>query len=406
MQTASGEEHMRGRITHISLDGLSTPLGQSQVLTVTERLQSMGWECTILSLEPELAEDDTFDRLSVRMASSGVRWQHRSYHRGRVGAVRNVVSMAAMIRDSWERTDLFHCRSYFGAFFPAVSDVFGSIPYVFDTRGYWVDEKIAGGRWFQDPASRAIARRVERELYNRAAGVVSLTEVAAEDARSGRFGRPHPEGRAVCIPTCVDYAKFEIERTTAPDELLEDGPVIAYIGSLNPSYEYRKSLQLVALVLDRIPRAKFLALTSQVDQVNSLANEFAIPTSRRLITGVAHDRMHLWLPWIDFGLMLRVSPNQANRASMPTKLAEFLATGTAPIAYGANSDVTDWVSRTGSGIVLEDLSSRSLERAVDFVARGVPEPDVLLQARLRAEQHFSLDAGAKRYDALFRDVLA
>ena len=397
---------MRGRITHISLEGLSTPLGQSQVLAVSERLQSMGWKCAILSLEPEPADEDAFDRLAARMASSGVRWQHRPYRRGRAGVVKNVLSMTAMIRDVWEHTDLFHGRSYFGAFFPAASDIFRSVPYVFDTRGYWVDEKIEEGRWFQDRASRAIARRVERELYSRAAGVVSLTELATKDVRSGRFGRRHPGQRSICIPTCVDYAKFRMERGVAPHDLLKEGPIVAYVGSLNPSYEYRESLKLVALILDQIPQAKFLALTSQEEEMRSLANDFAIPASRRLITKVAHDQMHLWLPWIDFGLLLRVSPNQANRASMPTKLGEFLATGTAPIAYGANSDVVEWVNRAGSGLTLDDLSPESLERAVDLVARGVPRTDVLMSARLAAEDHFSLESGVNRYDALFRDLLA
>jgi len=397
---------MRGRLTQVSLDGLSTPLGQSQVLAMSECLQVMGWECTILSLEPEPPDEDTFDRLYARMALNGVRWEHRPYRRGRIGAVKNVVSMTAMLRDVWERTDLFHCRSYFGAFFPATSDVFRNVPYVFDTRGYWVDEKIEAGRWFQDAASRAIARRVERELYDRASGVVSLTELAAEDVRNGRFGRRHLEQRSICIPTCVDYTKFTIERGAAPDDFLNDGPIVAYVGSLNPSYEYHKSLELAALILNRVPRAKFLGLTSQVSEMSSLADELAIPTGRRLIAGVAHDQVHSWLPWIDFGLTLLVNPIQAKRASMPTKLAEFFATGIAPISHGANSEVADWVNKAGSGTVLDDLSHDSLERAADFVAKGVPDADVLMKARFAAEKHFSLDSGGERYDALFRDVLA
>jgi len=351
-------------------------------------------------------DEEAFDRLDARMALSGVRWRRRPYRRERTGAVKNVVSMTAMLREVWACTDLFHCRSYFGAFFPAAADTFRSVPYVFDTRGYWVDEKIEAGRWFQDAASLAIARRVERELYERASGVVSLTELAAEDVRSGRFGRRHSEQRSICIPTCVDYAKFTMERGSAPHDFLNDGPIVAYVGSLNPSYEYRKSLQLAALILDRVPQAKFLALTSQVSEMRSLVDEFAIPTNRRLVTSVTHDEIHLWLPWIDFGLTLLVTPIQAKRASMPTKLAEFFATGVAPISHGANSEVTDWVNNAGSGMALEDLSSDSLERAADFVARGVPGTDVLMRARLAAEKHFSLDSGVERYDALFRDVLA
>jgi len=406
IESTEREDHVRGRITHVSLDGLSTALGQSQVLAVTERLQSMGWKCTILSLEPEAADEEAFERLHARMALRGIRWRHRAYRRGRLGAVKNTQSMTAMSRDVWGRTDVFHCRSYFGAFFPCVADIFGGVPYVFDTRGYWVDEKIEAGRWFQDSVSRAVARRVERELYSRASGVVTLTELAAKDVRSGRFGRRHSGHRSICIPTCVDYAKFRMDRGVAPHGFLRDGPIVAYVGSLNPSYEYRASLHLVARILKQVPQAKFLAMTSQVSELSLLADEYEIPPARRLITEVAYDEVHLWMPWIDVGLMLLVDPNQAKRASMPTKLGEFFATGVAPISRGANSEVTDWVNRAGSGLALEDLSDDSLERAVAFVERGLPDADILMRARLAAEKHFSLDSGVQRYDTLFRDVLS
>ena len=365
----------------------------------------MGWACTILSLEPESADEGSLARLERRVDSSGIRWRHRPYRWGRREAIRNVLSMTGMIREVRKDTDLFHCRSYFGAFFPAVLDVFRGCPYVFDTRGYWVDEKMEAGRWFQDSATRRVARHVERELYERAGGVVSLTELAAEDVRRGRFGRPHPEERSICIPTCVDYSKFRIERGEPPRHFLRDGPIIAYVGSLNPSYEYRASLQLVRLALLRSPKAKFLALTSQISEMSSLADEFSIPENRRLITSVGHEEIHRWLPWVDLGLMLLVSPNEAKRASMPTKLGEFLATGVAPIAYGGNTEVTDWVKRAGSGVVLDDLSDESLAWASVFAGGSVPGMEVLMRARAAAEKHFSLDSGAKRYDTLFCEVL-
>ena len=63
------------------------------------------------------------------------------------------------------------------------------------------------------------------------------------------------------------------------------------------------------------------------------------------------------------------------------------------------------MNRAGSGVVLDDLSSDSIERAVDFVAQGVPEPDVLMRPRLVTEKHFSLDSGASGTTRCF-DVLA
>ncbi len=397
---------MRGNVTHISLDGLSTDLGRSQVLAVSERLQSMGWRCTILSLEPGTARPADLESLRKRMASSGVRWFQSSYRSGRAGAARNAVTMSNMVRRVWGSTDLFHCRSYFGAFYPSVAAALGSAPYVFDTRGYWVDEKVEAGRWFQDRASLAIARRVERNLYNRAGAVVSLTELAAEDVRRGCFGKPHARDRSICIPTCVDYGRFQIDRGAPPDEFLRDGQVLAYVGSLNPSYEYRRSLELAKLVLRRNSSAKLVALTAQVSEMSSLVDELAIPADRCLVRNVPYDEIHRWLPWIDVGLMLLVPPIRAKRASMPTKLGEFFATGVSPITHGGNSEIAEWVRRAGSGLALEDLSDASLERAADFVVSNLPDMERRVRARLLAEGHFSLDSAARRYDILFQNVLS
>jgi glycosyltransferase involved in cell wall biosynthesis len=265
---------------------------------------------------------------------------------------------------------------------------------------------VEAGRWFQDPASLAVARWIERELYNRASAVVSLTELAAADVRMGRFGRRLCAERSICIPTSVDFEKFSLERQGPPNAFLCEGPIIAYVGSLNASYEYRRSVQLASLILQREPKAKFLALTGQTEPMESLADQFAIPPGRRLVTRVAYDEIHRWLPWIDVGLILRVSFNRANRASMPTKLGEFFASGVAPITHGANSEIAEWVRKTGSGLALDDLSDASLERAADFAVSGRPDLDALVRARLTAERHFSLDTAAHRYDALFQRVLS
>ena len=397
---------MHDRLTHVSLDGLTTPLGQAQVLAVSERLQSLGWRCTILSLEPPGVDEATVDEVRTRVRRRGIRWEYDRYRSGPGATATNVRSMWSMLRGVRRESDLLHGRSYFGAALAAAIQVSHGVPYVFDTRGYWVDEKIEAGRWFQDPATLTLARGIERELYRRASGIVCLTELAARDVRGGRFGRSHSEDRAICIPTCVDYERFTMERGEPPHPFLRQGSVVAYVGSLNPSYAYRDSLELARSILERVPSAKFLAMTSQVEEMSSLADACSIPIDRRLITRVPHCQIHRWLPWVDFGLMLLVPPNRAKRASMPTKLAEFFATGVAPISHGANSEVGVWVTRAASGLVIEDLSPRSLDRAVAFVAKGKPSLDRLRRARTVAEEHFSLDFGARSYDALFRDILS
>ncbi len=131
LRVSEDKVFLRGRVTHLSLDGLATPLGRSQLLAVSERLQSMGWQCTILSLEPDSATEGTLDRFAnvwLRVAFAG----SIGPIAGRMGAVEErPVDDGRWFGMFSERTDLFHCRSYFGAFFPAAADVFRSVPVCF-----------------------------------------------------------------------------------------------------------------------------------------------------------------------------------------------------------------------------------------------------------------------------------
>ena len=133
-------------------------------------------------------------------------------------------------------------------------------------------EESKSGRWFRIPRHGG-SRRVERGALQRASGVVSLTELAAEDVRSGRFGRPHPKERSICIPTCVDYTKFTMdEALLRMTSSMTDRSLPTSAHSIHRT-SIGKSSPLTALILNRIPEARFPALTSQVSEISTLADE-------------------------------------------------------------------------------------------------------------------------------------
>ena len=397
------------RVLYLTADGLLQPLGYSQVVRVVEGLARRGFAYDIASLErpKDLARADVKDALEAQLAAVGVRWFPEAYDTvgGGRAASSNLgrLTWLALRRAATGDYALSHARSYFGGL-PALAMIATRrIPFLFDARAYWVDERLEEGRWFTNPVALRAGRAVERRLFASAAAVVTLTELQADDVRGGAFGEAG--NRPIeAIPTCADFDEFQIRRPETwrfvPADLrarLEGRLVIGFVGAMNRSYLSREAAQLARLVLDRRPDAFVVALSGQRTEYSELFARHGIGSDRSFIQPVDHRAMPEWLSLIRWGLLLLDSP-RAKRGSMPTKLAEFFAAGVRPVQHGCNTEVSGWVTRAGSGYVLPDLTEMELTRAAEFVcAAGDVDVELLATARKKTEPHFSLAAGIERY---------
>jgi hypothetical protein len=397
------------KILYLTLDGAMEPLGFSQVYRVVEGLGRRGLPYVLLSLEKpaDLADTRRVTELDGRLREAGVTWWREPYAAGGGGqaAARNVATLLRRTLTACARRDvgLIHARGYVPGLAAHAARRTLRVPYVFDARGYWVDERIDEGQWFTSPARLAAGRLVERNLYSGAAATVSLTQLQADDIAGGRFG-PNRDRPAVCITTCANFEDFKLkDASTAPPEMrerLKSKLVLGMVGSINASYQTERMIALARRVLARRADAHLLVLSAQRDAYREKLRD--VNPAQVSIERADHRAMPGWLGLIDWGLQLLTPERPAKRASMPTKLAEFLATGVRPVHFGCNAEVDEWVRRTGSGVVLKDVSDASLDEAAGIIAAHKLDRPSIKRAREVATTHFSLASGVARYDELLR----
>lgn len=404
-------------VLFLSLDGLLQPLGRSQIVAYVKGLSESGTPYVVVSAESQIDLEDSNKVLELRneLEESGVDWTLVPYSAGgSFAAARNLARLGNAVSEHLAKGNvgLIHARSYIAATIALACKRRYGTPYIFDTRSYWPEEKRASGKWLVDPVSFAIAKRFERRLFMGAAGIVGLTKLSVDDFRDGLFGKPGPAVTAVTIPTATNGDTFTFDRSKTPPasgghvmETLRDKLVIGYVGSLNASYHLGPSIELFKAIRARQPHAHFLGISSQQDLLSIALAEAGVSTQDSTVVTSSYQDMPKWLSCIDWGLLL-LSDEWMKRASMPTKLAEFLATGVRPIQYGCNSEVGDWVERTGSGLRLPSLSKSALEEAATSIV-GVPRDEATLRdARTRALEHFGLDVAIRSYGDLIRTIQA
>ncbi len=393
-------------VLYISFDGLLEPLGHSQVLRVLRRVATVSQtRFTVLSVEKETDfGGERHQKLSSELESEGITWLPHRYRKGARGIARNIAAVheSALSVCMLDRPDFMHARSYLGGQVARTIKLLSGIPFIFDIRGFWVDERIQEELWFTTPSRTAIARGWERNLYQAADAIVSLTQPAADSIAAGRFGEV--TDIIEVIPTLVENEDFE-GPFELPNELAElrDSLVVGWVGSINACYRLDASIKLVAEVLSRNPEAQFLAITKQASLMSEALTRHNVGLERVTITTVPHHEMPAVLSIMDWGLLIQnLLPSQA--AQMPTKLAEFFAAGVRPIQYGCNWEVSEWVRAAGSGIVLPDTEPATLIQAASEVVADSRPIEELADACATTMHHFGVRFGALRYANLYQNM--
>lgn len=411
---------MAADILYIAFDGVLQPLPYSQVVRVITGVARRGWRYHLLSVErpADLGKREERERVEDTLRSAGVPWTNvvassMGSPRLALGALTGVIVKAVEIARR-HRIELVHARGYQSALVAHALKRLLGIPYVFDARGYWIEERAGPGEWFSTAASYAMGKAMEQVLFRGAEAVVTLTDLQALDVASGLFGPP-PRVLEV-IPTCADYEAFYLRdaRPAKPDggpvpdavrSQLAGKVVMGIVGALNNTYFVEETLTLAKLATELSPAVHLLVLSSQHREYGAALDAIGVSRERYTLAAATHWNMPDWLQWIDWGMLL-VPEMAANRAKMPTKLAEFFATGVRPVFFGCNSDVARWVHRAGSGHVLSGIDERELHAAARAIADSPPHPGRLKAARDITAPHFALASGIERYHRLLEACLS
>ena len=415
MASSSEEGHSRGaRVLYITYDGLTDPLGGSQILPYLTGLAALGHRVTILSCEKP--ERMSKDGSSVRQLCERehLAWHPLKYHK-KPPVLSSVLDAAAL---HWaairlhrrDRFDVVHCRSYIPARAGMALKRRYGVRFLFDLRGFWPDEKVEGGNWdLANPLYAAIYRyfkRLETRLLIAADHIVSLTEAG----RIQLMARPELAGQGkpiAVIPCCVDFNHFPMatasSRRAARARLAieDDAAVLAYLGSLGSWYMLDEMLEFFKAFASRRGSARFLFITlDNPESIRRAAADHGIDPSQLIIRAASRDEVRQLVAAADLGIFF-IKPVFSKTASSPTKMGEMVAAGLPIIANAGVGDVERMIAELGCGVAIREFTTEHYEAALDQLEQLVGNAGT---RRMRAKELFDVQLGIERYDRIYREL--
>jgi glycosyltransferase involved in cell wall biosynthesis len=399
------------KILYISYDGMLEPLGESQVVSYLDRLAAKHG-ITLLSFEKsdDLADRARVSRMQERLARHGIEWVRLRYHRWPpvASTAFDILAGIARARAACRRGGIrvVHARGYVPALIAMNARRGGRAKFLFDMRGFWVDEKVEAGHWKAGGVLFRVGKWCEQRFFRSADAIVSLTEAGVRTLSS--LGYPIQVGvPVVVIPTCVDLQRFT-DRPKDPTLVSELGlagaDVIGCVGTMSGWYMRSEMLQFLALVVRASTRVRVLIVTREDHaELRRDCETAGIPPDRLIIRRARFADMPRMISLFDAGVFF-IRPSMSKRGSAATKLAEFLACGVPVIINDGVGDSGEIVAQRGVGLVLPTLDEGGFDGSLGQVDTLLADSSIGGRCRRTAEELFSVQEGAERYGRLYEQL--
>ena len=405
------------KILFISYDGMTDPLGQSQVIPYLQGLSKKGYQIFLLSCEKQAVFSQNRSMVEQLLHGHAIEWIPLNYtkHPPAISTwldIQKLKRAAKKIHAAYTM-DLVHTR-------PGVPALVGlwmkkrfGVKFLNDIREFYADSRVEGGMWNLDnPMYKMIYRffkRKEIEGVEQSDGIVCLTHAAENIIRKW------PEYKAdvplEVIPCSVDMDLFDPCRIDAAQKALlkkelgigEDDFIVSYLGSIGGWYLVAEMMRFCKLLSDKKPASKFLFISPhRHEEIVAAAIKYGVAPNKIIARKATRKEVPLLLSLSEYSVFF-IKPCYSKLSSSPTKHGEIMAMGIPLITNSGVGDVKEIVDRYNSGIVLDEFTDVAFASAVDkivsgnnFAAAGIRQGSI---------EFYSLGSAIEKYNRLYKMML-
>lgn len=389
------------KILYISYDGALDPLGGSQVVPYVLGLARAGYQMTLLTYEKadKLAAQSRVDALRAKLAAASVEWLPQPYHSGLSVLTTTIdLLLGGLAVSRRGKFDLLHARSYPSALLAQQLARLWRVPWVFDVRGFYPEERVDGGIWPKDGALFKLTKRLERSFDGHAAAIVTLTHASVPIIEK-RVRAARGKAQVHMIPTCVDLDRF------TPRLRDQEKFTLAYVGSLGTWYLTEPMMRFAKLAQQAKEDVHIRFVTNDpVTKVTALAAQHGVDLQRFSVDSVAHEDVSDAVGPAGATFFF-IQPAFSKVASAATKFGESLAMGLPVVINAGVGDSEQLVVGRGLGLVVKDFSDEALSSAAQQIRAMADDQALRARCRRVADEVFSLQRGVQSYVAIYQSLL-
>jgi glycosyltransferase involved in cell wall biosynthesis len=401
-------------VLYLSYDGMTDPLGQSQVIPYLEGLSNAGYSISLISCEKPERYKENHVKIKNTLEKYSIAWYPCVYHKS-PPVFSTVYDLYCIYKKTQQLNRIYnfkliHCRSYLTSIIGLHLKRKKGIPFIFDMRGFWANERIDGKIWnIKNPIFKSIYnyfKAKEKRFIDESAHIISLTELAKTEIETWNVYKKNKIPISV-IPCSCD---FDLYLKTAPNVIADtktalkiknDSFVLSYVGSLGTWYMLDEMLDFYKLLKQQKSNAVFLFLTPDAAEIiyqKVRSKEIDLADIRVLYSN--KDKLAQYVSISDYSIFF-ITPLYSKIASSPTKLGELLSMKIPVITNSGIGDVDEIMRFTEAGIVIKEFNEYEYKTALKKINDIQPNME---EAREKAKDIFNLNKAIRDYIAIYNRI--
>jgi glycosyltransferase involved in cell wall biosynthesis len=406
-------------VLFISYDGMTDPLGQSQVIPYLASLTKEGYNFTILSCDKPEKYQKLSSYVQSLMAPHNIHWVSIPYHKNPpvLSSVYDywLLKKKAIELHQQKKFTIVHTRVGLPQLVALHLKNKYSVKFLNDIRGFWADERVDGNMWnLKNPVYKIIYKffkSKEDECVTIADYNTVLTHKAKQEVLSWKH-IPNQPLKVEVVPCSVDMALFNpnnldtslVQKFRQELKILPTDNVVSYLGSIGGWYLTKEMMKFCKLYLNKMPKAKFLFISNNNHQdIITAAAEYNIPADKIVVKmGIRHQVPAL-LSLSNYSLFF-IKPCYSKISSSPTKHGEIMAMGIPVITNSGVGDVKEIVEGYKAGYVIDDFSETSMQNIISDILANNNKFDKEA-IRKGAAEYYNLDTTVATYKKVYASII-
>jgi glycosyltransferase involved in cell wall biosynthesis len=364
-------------IVYVTNDSLIEGIGSSQIVPVILGLSRLGWKVGVISCE----KTDSIQSLKLMLKENKISWIPINFgRRGAIGGLGRLIRISLKL----PRADAYHCRSDLAA---AACSLRGKKRILWDVRSLWVDQRIVIGNIPKNRLVIYFARKLEWFAAKNASAITTLTHAVYPilKERYDLSSKPHH-----VIPTCTDLEKFKYSpKFPLNKKLLLSGVFNDYYDLAETKSfvdEFRKHSDLTVLWCHGHEAVR--------QKLNVGEDEIKVLTQDQLPPEISNA---------SFGIAIcKKTVGDSLKGVMPTKVAEFLATGRPVVFSSGIGDLAEILLPNRVGVEMRADKAEAVSQVIQLLN----DPETPKRCRAVAEQYFNMTTAVSNYNQIFATILA
>jgi len=403
------------RTLYITYDGLSDPLGGSQIIPYITSISSDNRKIIVLSFEKYDRFYDSKTNLDNILREHDILWKPLIFS-SKFGLIGKIWDLGRMyffgLFLAFKYSSIaVHARGHIAAQVGLFIKTITRSKLIFDFRGLWVDERVDKSGWNLNSAIDKMQylffKKIEKKLIKKSDHIIALTEaVVPELIRMGA----KDIAKITVIPCCADFNHFKIFSDESRFKIRENlgipknSIVLGYLGSIGSIYPIDRVFRLLELSIKDNNNVYLFFITQDLKLLSQEMNRNLSNELHKNVISTSAIRSEV--PKLVSAMDVLISfyqPTYARLATSPTKMAECFASGIPVICNEEVGDVKSFVNELDAGIIVDPFCDESIslndQDIKSLIAKGG------YRLRDKSKSIFSLDIASRSYINIYNDIL-